>query len=229
MNLFAGIMESKVVQLWETYGYVYLEGLWGTVWLSGVTVLAATFVGALLAIMKLSKFKPFGWFVDLFMAIIRGTPILLQLYFFWLWLPDVSPIKLSDTACIIVALIINASAYVAEVIRAGIQAVDIGQTEAAKSLGLTPFNTMTRVILPQAIKNILPALGNQYIQMFKQTSLASVFFVDELMTSYRTVQAATFLALPSLIIVGLIYLVVTTVLTWMLNIFERRLQKSERN
>jgi polar amino acid transport system permease protein len=87
---------------------------------------------------------------------------------------------------------------------------------------------MRKVILPQAIKNILPALGNEYITTVKQTSLASVFFVAELMTSYKTVQSATFLAVPSLVITGLIYLVVTTILTSGLNIYERRMQVNER-
>jgi len=139
-------------------------------------------------------------------------------------LPKILSFNLSDTACIIVALIVNASSYVAEVIRAGIQAVDKGQTEAAKSLGLSNWNTMRKIILPQAVKNILPALGNEYITMVKQTSLASVFFVQELMTSYKTVQSATFLALPSLIIVGIIYFVVTSVLSKGLSILEMRLQ-----
>ncbi|KAF5046406.1 L-cystine transport system permease protein YecS [anaerobic digester metagenome] len=106
--------------------------------------------------------------------------------------------------------------------------MDKGQTEAAKSLGLSNYNTMRKIILPQAIKNILPALGNEYITMVKQTSLASVFFVQELMTAYKTVQSATFLAIPSLIIVGAIYLVVTTVLTKALTMFERRLKVNEQ-
>ncbi|MDL2233395.1 amino acid ABC transporter permease [Ruminococcaceae bacterium OttesenSCG-928-L11] len=219
---------DSVVRLWQKYYYVFFNGLWGTLWLSAVSVLAATVVGALLALMKLSKIRVLDMIVNGFMAVIRGTPILLQLYFFWLLLPKIVPFEMSDTACIVVALIVNASSYVAEVIRAGIQAVDSGQTEAAKSLGMSSVNTMTRIVLPQAIKNILPALGNQYIMMVKQTSLASVFFVPELMTSYKTVQSATFLALPSLIIVGVIYFVVTTVLTKGLDIFERRLQRSER-
>ena len=92
---------------------------------------------------------------------------------------------MSDTACIIVALAINSSSYVAEVIRAGIQAVDKGQMEAAKSLGLSNKNAMRYVILPQAVKNILPALGNEFVVMVKETSLASVFFVGELMTSCK--------------------------------------------
>lgn len=220
-------MIQTIINLWTKYNYVYLNGLVGTLWLAAITVFVATIFGTIVAIMKLSKIKILDWMTTLYIGVLRGTPILLQLYFFWLILPKIVPFQLSDTACIVVALIVNASSYVAEVIRAGIQAVDKGQTEAAKSLGLSNYNTMRKIILPQAIKNILPALGNEYITMVKQTSLASVFFVQELMTSYKTVQSATFLAVPSLIIVGIIYLIVTTVLTKGLSMFERRLQKNE--
>jgi len=220
-------MISTIIQLWTKYDYVYFNGLVGTLWLAAVTVFVATIIGTILAIMKLSRVKILDKITNLYIGLLRGTPILLQLYFFWLLLPKISPVSLSDTACIVIALIVNASSYVAEIIRAGIQAVDKGQKEAAKSLGMSNRNTMRRIILPQAIKNILPALGNQYINMVKQTSLASVFFVQELMTSYRTVQSATFLAIPSLVIVGIIYLVVTSVLSKGLDIFERRLQANE--
>ncbi|WP_422485837.1 amino acid ABC transporter permease [Gudongella sp. DL1XJH-153] len=220
-------MIGTIIELWTKYDYVYLNGLMGTLWLAAVTVFVATILGTFIAIMKLSKIKLLDKLTNLYIGVLRGTPILLQLYFFWLLLPKVSPISLSDTACIVIALIVNASSYVAEIIRAGIQAVDKGQTEAAKSLGMSNRNTMRRIILPQAVKNILPALGNEYITMVKQTSLASVFFVQELMTSYRTVQSATFLAIPSLVIVGVIYLVVTSILSKGLDIFERRLQANE--
>lgn len=220
-------MINKVVELWNKYSYVYIDGLLGTIWLAAITVFVATIVGTFVAIMKLSKIKILDFLTTAYISVLRGTPILLQLYFFWLVLPEVLPIKLSDTACIIIALIVNASSYVAEIIRAGIQAVDKGQVEAARSLGMSSWNTMRKIILPQAVKNILPALGNEYISMVKQTSLASVFFVQELMTSYKTVQSATFLAVPSLIIAGVIYFIVTSVLTKGLTIFERRLQSNE--
>lgn len=220
-------MIETVIQLWQKYDYVYINGLLGTLWLSAITVLAATLIGTVIAIMRLSKISVLDWITRIYIGLLRGTPILLQLYFFWLVLPKLVPFQMSDTASIIVALIVNASSYIAEVIRAGIQAVDKGQVEAAKSLGMTSTNTMRKIVLPQAVKNILPALGNEYITMVKQTSLASVFFVQELMTSYRTVQSATFLAVPSLVIVGAIYLVVIAILSKGLEIFERRLQKNE--
>lgn len=220
-------MLQTVIDLWVKYDYVYINGLIGTIYLAAITVFVATIIGTVIAIMKLSEIKIFDFITAVYIGILRGTPILLQLYFFWLVLPKITPFELSDTACIVIALIVNASAYVAEIIRAGIQAVDKGQTEAAKSLGLSNSNTMKKIILPQAIKNILPALGNEYITMIKQTSLASVFFVGELMTSYKTVQSATFLAVPSLVIVGIIYLILTSILSKGLSMFERRLRLNE--
>ena len=221
-------MIDQIIRIWDKYSYVYLKGLLGTLWLSAVTVFFATLLGTILAVLKLTKFKPANILVDIYVEVIRGTPILLQIYFFWIFLPRLSSIELTDTQSIIIALVINASAYVCEIIRAGILAVDSGQQEAGLSLGLTCFHTFSRIVLPQAIKNILPALGNEFINMIKQTSLASVFFINELTTAYRTVQSTTFLSIPSLLIAGLIYLVVTFVLTRELNVFERRMKANER-
>jgi ABC-type amino acid transport system permease subunit len=153
--------------------------------------------------------------------------MLLQLYFFWLLLPELIP-DISDIACILIALVVNASAYVAEIIRAGIQAVDYGQREAALSLGMDEFHIMTKIIFPQAIKNILPALGNEFIVMIKQTSLASTFFIGELMTAYKKVQSTTFLAIEPLAISGVIYLFLTVTLSKLVHYFEKRMRQNER-
>lgn len=206
-----------------------MDGLMGTLWLAAVTVIFGTAIGTILAMMRLSRFKAPGEFVRLYVWMLRGTPILLQLYFFWIFLPRVLPFEMSDLACIVTALIVNSSSYVSEIIRAGIQAVDIGQTEAARSLGLGSGMTMRYVVLPQAIKNILPALGNEFINMIKQVSLASVFFINELTTSYRTVLSATYRPIESIIIAGIIYLMLTTVLTWVMDRFEARMRRSEGN
>lgn len=220
-------MLENMIKIWMKYDYVFINGLVGTLWLAAITVFFGTILGTLIAMMRLSKVKVLHVFTAAYIEVLRGTPILLQLYFFWLLLPKIVPFTMSDTACIIVALIVNSSSYVAEVIRAGIQAVDKGQTEAAKSLGLSDRNTMRYIILPQAVKNILPALGNEFVVMVKETSLASVFFVGELMTAYKTVQSTTFLAIPTLTIVGIIYFIVTFALSKLLKVFERRLQASD--
>ncbi len=186
-----------------------------------------TFFGAIFALIKMSNNKIVRSVSTIYVEIIRGTPLLLQLYFFWLFLPEYVPFEMSDRTCIIVALIINSSAYVAEIIRAGIQAVDKGQTEAAKSLGMSNFNMMTKIILPQAIKNILPALGNEFIMMVKETSLASVFFIDDLMTSYKKVQSLTYKPIEPLIIVAVIYFVVTFSLSKVVKYMEGRMSVSD--
>ena len=205
----------------------FWKGLWGTLWLSAMTVFFGTLLGMLIALMHMGKSKILRGFADIYIEILRGTPILLQLYFFWIGLPKIIPFDLTDTQCILVALIVNASAYISEIIRAGINAVDKGQWEAARSIGLTETHVMTRIILPQAVKNILPALCNEFISTVKGTSLASVFFVGELMTSYKSVQSATFLALESLTIVGIIYFVLNFVLSKLLVLLERRMTVSD--
>ncbi len=214
------------IDLWAKYSHVFINGLIGTLWIAAVIVLFGTMLGIVIAMFKMSKNKILNSIGRVYTHIIRCTPILLQLYFFWLWLPEIVPIELSETACIIVALIINSSSYISEIIRAGINAVDKGQWEAARSLGLSESNMFIRIIFPQAIKNILPALANQFVIMVKETSLASIFFVDELMTAYKTISSATYINIPSLVIVGIIYFIVLTVLSGGVSILERRLAKN---
>ena len=127
-------------------------------------------------------------------------------------------------ACVAVGLSLNSAAYVTEIIRSGIGAVDKGQTEAARALGLTQKTTMLKVVMPQAIKNILPALGNEFITIVKETSLASTFFVGELMTTYSIIKGITFNVIPTLMDIGIIYFVVTFTLSKTLGMAERRMK-----
>lgn len=214
---------DKILKILIKYYPVFLEGLWGTLWVSAVVVALGSVLGLLIATFRMSKVKPLSWLADAYIEVLRGTPVLLQLYVFYFAMPDNVP----EAVSIIVALVVNASAYISEIIRAGIGAVDKGQWEAAKSLGLSNKNIMARVILPQATKNILPALCNEFITTIKGTSLASVFFVGELMTSFKTIQSATFLPLPALIIVGIIYFTLNFVLSRLLRVLERRLAVSD--
>ena len=184
-------------------------------------------LGLLVALIRMSRSKVLGAVSHAYIEVLRGTPVLLQLYFFWIGLPKLVPFELSDTQCIVAALVVNASAFISEIIRAGIGAVDKGQWEAARSIGLSEVHVMTHVILPQAIKNILPALCNEFISTIKGTSLASIFFVGELMTSFKTVSSATFLALQSLTIAGVIYFTLNFVLSRLLQVLERRLTVSD--
>ena len=163
-----------------------------------------------------------GFFSGRFLRI-----ILSQLYVGYFVVPKILPFEVSEFASVAVALCINSGCYVSEIFRSGIQAVDKGQTEAARSLGLNGRQTMFRIILPQAIKNILPALGNEFIMIIKETSLASTFFVGELMTAYLKVKGNTFLAMECMTIVGVIYFVLTFILSKLLGVFERRLKAND--
>lgn len=215
-------MGEIFVEYWDTF---LITGVGGTLLLSVITIVFGAILGALLAIGKMSKFKPLGWIVTAIVEVVRGTPLLLQLYIGYFLIPMLFPFwNLSDFATISMALILNSAAYVSEVIRSGIQAVDHGQTEAARSLGLSSGQTMISVVLPQAIKNILPALGNEFVTIIKETSLASTFFVGELMTSYLIVKGVTFSSLPALMIVGIIYFVLTFILSKVIGVFERKMK-----
>lgn len=220
-------MLQDIIKIWRKYDYVFIEGIKWTLILSVITIFFGTVLGTVIAFMKMSNNKVLRFIADVYNGIIRGTPILLQLYFFWLWLPKILPIRLTDRQAVTVGLIVNGASFISEVIRSGIQAVDIGQTEAAKSLGIRKSYTMRYIILPQAVKNILPALGNEFISMLKQTSLGSTFFIGEIMSSWRAVQTATYKPIPSLIIIGIIYLILTYLLTFLLGIFERKLKESD--
>ena len=170
---------QNIIKIMSKYWDVFLiKGVGVTLALAAITVTCGAVLGALLAIMKMSRFGVLRGLVTAFVEVIRGTPLLLQLYIGYFIVPLMVPaLEIGTFASIAVALVINSAAYVSEVIRSGIQAVDPGQTEAARSLGLNKAQTMTKVVLPQAVKNILPALGNEFVTIIKETSLASTFFV----------------------------------------------------
>ena len=219
------VIGANIVKILSKYWRVFLiEGLSVTLELAFISVLMGVLLGTIVAMLKMSRFKLIRGLITIYIEVIRGTPILLQLYIFVFALPSmITFVKLNYFTWTAIALCINSSAYVSEVIRSGIQAVDKGQTEAARSLGLSSGQTMLRIVLPQAVKNILPALGNEFIMMLKETSLASTFFVGDLMTSYLTVKGTTYLGFECLIIVGIIYFCLTFPLTKLVGLLEKKL------
>lgn len=213
------------VKYWDKF---LITGMGYTLSLAALTVVVGTIIGSLIALLRMSKFPPFRWIAVIYTEIIRGTPMLLQLYLFYFALPQLIPfLNRKQYLCVAIALICNSAAYVSEIIRSGIQAVDIGQTEAARSLGLSQRLTMTEIILPQAIKNILPALGNEFIMVIKDTSLASTFFIGDLMTQVLLIKGTTYLTLEPLIMVAVVYFVLTFVLTKLLGAIERRMRRGD--
>lgn len=219
---------KNIFFLINKYGNLFLIGTGYTLLLSLITVFFGTILGSVLAMLKNNKFWFVRFIVSAYIEIVRGTPILLQLCIFTFLIPlAFSAFKPSDFVSVTIALILNSAAYVSEVIRSGIEAVDKGQTEAARSLGLNKGQTMFKIVLPQAVRYILPALGNEFIMMIKETSLASTFFVGDLMTRYQVITGATFLVIEPLIIIGVIYFILTFTLSRGVAVLERRMKAGE--
>ena len=212
----------------ENFG-LFFDCLIGTLKLAGISVGFGTVVGAIVCLARMSKNKVIYGLFTAYVEILRGTPIIAQLYIFAFVIPMVTdiPFFANEYNCVVLALIINSSAYVSEVFRSGIQSVDKGQTEAAKSLGMSDFNMMTRIVLPQAVKTILPSLANEFIMMIKETSLASTFFITELMYARTYLMSTKFLTWQPIFIVAIIYFVITFTLSKLVNVLEKRLAVSD--
>ena len=217
----------NIGKIMSKYWQVFLiRGVGYTLILTSITVFFGAILGILICLARMSKSKVLNSIALNLGEIVRGTPMLLQLYVFYFGLPRLFP-GIPTFVSVCVGFTLNSACYVSEVFRSGIQAVDKGQTEAARSLGLNSKQTMTKIILPQAIKNILPALGNEFITITKDTSLASTFFVGEVMTSYLIVKGNTFLTMECLFIVAVIYYVMTLILNRVVGHMERRLRTSD--
>ncbi len=224
------ILEAMLKVLEKYWVRIVLHGLSMTLLLAIVTVIGGTILGTIVAIGRMSKSKILRAIITAYVEVVRGTPALVQLYVGYLFLPNLFPsLNLMDPQamafiCVAVALILNSGAYVSEIIRSGIQAVDKGQTEASRSLGISSVTTMTDIVLPQAVKNILPALGNEFITVIKETSLASTFFVGDLMSQYKEIVGQDFNAFPTLLVIAVIYFVLTFILSKVVGFFERRMK-----
>lgn len=223
------------------YYPLYLHGAKNTLLISLFTVILGVVFGTGLALMKMSKIKPVRWISNIYIEIIRGTPIYVQiliLYYgfdklFGAIIPDFAVAKiilgmsLGDFLSCVLTLTINSSAYVSEIVRAGIQGIDRGQMEAARSLGMPHKTAMKEIIIPQAIKNILPALGNEFIVIIKESAIIAVVSIQDLMYAANITRAATFTIYGPLVVAAAIYFVMTFTFSRLLGKFERRLKRSD--
>ncbi|HDE6441082.1 TPA: ABC transporter permease subunit [Staphylococcus aureus] len=209
------------------YGSFFLKGIKITILISLIGVALGSILGAFVALMKLSKIKTISWIASIYIEILRGTPMLVQVFIVFFGITAALGLDISALVCGTIALVINSSAYIAEIIRAGINAVDKGQMEAARSLGLNYRQTMKSVIMPQAIKNILPALGNEFVTLIKESSIVSTIGVGEIMFNAQVVQGISFDPFTPLIVAAALYFVLTFVLTRIMNMIEGRLNASD--
>ena len=225
----------NIIQIFTEYYQYFLRGTRTTIVVSLITVLCGAILGCLVALMRISNCKPLQAFSKLYITVIRGTPMLVQLYIVYYQLSFIQyptgtiwGVDIERAIPCIIALSLNSAAYIAEVFRAGIQAVDVGQMEAARSCGMTSAQAMRFIILPQAIKNILPAIGNEFVTMVKETSIIQYLGISDLMYNNGIVVTATYNPLPCYYISAILYLLLNIILGKGINIFEVRLKRNER-
>ncbi len=210
---------------------IFLEGFKNTIIIALGAVVIGIIVGILVAVVRVyhtqtGKLKFLNKICGGYLAIFRGTPIVVQLLImFYIVFASVS----NGLVIAVLAFGINSGAYVAEIVRAGILAVDIGQTEAGRSLGLSAGQTMMKVVLPQAIKNILPALGNEFVSLLKETSVAGYVTVTDLARAGENVRSRTAEPYFSLIFTAVVYFLLVAGITKGLKMIERRLRKGDRS
>lgn len=210
------------------YWQLFIKGVVVTVELAIISIILGLILGIILAVMKRSSIFIVSLLAKAYIGFIRDTPLLIQIYIVYIGLPIITGLQIPDFATGVVCLTLYSAAYIAEIIRSGIESLPIGQSEAALSLGMSKWQAMKDIILPQAIKNILPALGNQFIGNVKDSSLVSVLGIADLMFQAQTVRGSTALRLEPMIVASLLYLVLTWSLNRLLANVEKRLKVSDR-
>ena len=212
--------------LYQDPNLFFLRAAWTTLWISVVAQTCGVIIGLFLALMRMSRFPLLTWPARAYIWFFRGSPLLVQVLLLYNGLPRViqnPAFLLPDWATVLIAFSLNEGAYMAEIVRAGITSVDAGQMEAAKSLGMRFPLAMRRIILPQAARVIVPPLGNEFNNMLKTTSIASVIGVFELTHATDQLGAPTFSVFELLLLATLYYLFLTTVWGYIQNRIERRL------
>ncbi|MCK2157073.1 MULTISPECIES: amino acid ABC transporter permease [Exiguobacterium] len=200
----------------------FLEGLQITLYIFIIAVIVGFLIGLIVALMRLSPLKILNGIAIVYIDVIRGTPFIVQLFFIYFGLNSLEWLSMDRMYAGILTVAINAGAYFAEIIRAGIQSIDKGQTEASRSLGMTGRQTMTQIILPQAFRRMLPTITNQSIISLKDTSLLSIIGIADLTQQGQVQQATTFEPFIVWTVVGLMYFVVIYLLSLLGKFLERR-------
>ena len=193
-----------------------------TIEITALSVFFGLLIGVVVALVRMSDFKPLRWLGNVYVDFIRGTPLLIQIFLVYFALPSIIGHRVDAFFAAISACSINSGAYVAEVFRGGIQSIDVGQMEAGRSLGMTWWQTMRYIILPQAFKRIIPPLGNEFIAMLKDSSLVSVIGFEELTRRGQLIIARTYASFEIWMAVAIIYLILTFTVARLTGLLERK-------
>lgn len=211
-----------------------LQGLTVTIQVTVLSLLIAFVLGLLSCLMGLSSVKPLKGISKFYIWVIRGTPFIVQLFFIYFGIPQLIQsfginFNFTSFTAAVVTLSLNAGAYMSEIFRGGITAVDKGQMEAARSLGLPKHNAMAKIILPQALRICFPSLGNQFIITLKDTSLAQVIGLAEIVYKGKIYVGRTMESFLTYALIGIVYLVLISILQWIMHLIERRMNREPQN
>ena len=219
-----------MIKILTVYGNLLLSALWRTLLLALLGLFFACIIGLIFGLLGVVKNRACNIIAQIFVDVVRGVPMIVLAFFVYFGIPYLFntiiggfSMTLTALQAGTVCLALNCGAYMAEIIRAGIQSVDVGQMEAARSLGLSYGMSMRKVVLPQAIRTMIPTFINQFIITLKDTSILSVIGFPELVNTAKNVQANTFMAFQTWAIVGIMYLIVITILSRCAKVVERRL------
>ncbi len=217
---------AKIWDILITKFPAFMEGVEITLQLAFFTVLFGSLLGLVVAVCRRTRLLPLRWLMNAYVAFIRGTPLWVQVLLVVYGLPQLG-IRLPRMTLCIIALVINSGAYMAELIRAGLQSVEKGQVEAAESLGMSSGQTMLYIILPQAVKVTLPAMGNEFVAIIKESSILYAVGVYELTYQAYKLASVNYYYIETMIVAALIYFVLTYVATKLLGLLERRMRRAD--
>lgn len=217
---------AKIWDILITKFPAFMEGVEITLQLAFFTVLFGSLLGLVVAVCRRTRLLPLRWLMNAYVAFIRGTPLLVQVLLVVYGLPQLG-IRFPRMTLCIIALVINSGAYMAELIRAGLQSVEKGQVEAAESLGMSSGQIMLYIILPQAVKVTLPAMGNEFVAIIKESSILYAVGVYELTYQAYKLASVNYYYIETMIVAALIYFVLTYVATKLLGLLERRMRRAD--
>ena len=235
MNDFTQMWNEFVKQFITLRGYEnVLKGLWATMQIAVIGLLIGILIGTLIAVVRvMPKYKLLPRILDkicvCYIELFRGTPMVVQLLIgYWVLLPMMGITVNSGIPVAVIVFGLNSSAYVSEIMRGGINSVDAGQMEAGRAVGLTYATTMLKIVVPQAIKNILPTLGNEFIVLIKETSIVSFIAVTDLYKSFKQLGDPTYNYTMPYLMLALTYLAMVLLISWGVRMLEAKMKKSER-
>lgn len=228
------IIKEYAVHMWSVMPAL-LKGAGVTIQITAFSVFFGVIIGLIVCLSRMSKHKWLNLPALAYIDIVRGTPLMVQIMMIYFGVPGLlsallgEPVPVSALMAGIVACSINSGAYVAEIIRGGIQSIDDGQMEAARSLGLSHFQSMFYIILPQAFRNIVPPMGNEFIVLLKDSSLLSIIGVNELMQNGKLYAASSYAHFPAYLAIALVYLLMTFSISRITGVIERKMKVSDRS